>query len=115
MLTFAAGTAPRGRRVLRSRLSLRCHELRRLTALCVHGLVLALLPLDERIILNSVLAGEVLEVFDVLLVHLLEYLLQVLGLGALHVRVELLLLLLSEQVDLVGGRRTAVLLGGLAE
>ena len=46
--------------------------------------------------LDGILTSEVFEVFDVLMVHLLEDLLEILGLSPLHVGVELSLLILGE-------------------
>lgn len=50
--------------------------------------------------LESVFAGQIFEVFGVLVVNLVENLLQVLGLGSLHVLVQLSLLLFGEAGDI---------------
>lgn len=95
-------------------LSSRLHELRSGTV-SLHLLQLQVLLLNEHLVLQCVFTGEVLEVFNVLLVDLLEDLLQILGLGALHVSVELLLLLFSEQVDLIDSRYISLDLGGVSK
>ena len=93
------------------------HELRnhRCAIISLHLLKLALLFHNKNFVLESVFASKVLEVLDVLLVDLLENLLKVLSLGAFHVRVELALLLLRQQVDLIGIAHTALDFAGVAE